>query len=71
VAEQNIKVTLIEPGLVGADLQGTPVEEQRKKIAAEEMLYAEDLAETIIFALTRANRTDIVSMRTEPRLQGA
>ncbi len=71
VAEQNIKVTLIEPGLVGADLQGMPVEEQRKKIAAEEMLYAEDLAETIIFALTRANRTDIVSLRAEPRLQGA
>ena len=71
VAEQNIKVTLIEPGLVGADLQGMPVEEQRRKIAAEEMLYAEDLAETIVFALTRANRTDIVSLRVEPRLQGA
>ena len=70
VAKQNIKVTLIEPGLVGADLQGMPVEEQRQKIANEQMLYAEDLAETIIFALTRANRTDVVSLRTEPRLQG-
>ena len=71
VARQNIKVTLIEPGLVGADLQGMPVEAQRQKIANEQMLYAEDLAETIIFALTRANRTDVVSLRTEPRLQGA
>jgi len=71
VAGQNIKVTLIEPGLVGADLQGMPVEEQRKKIENEQMLYAEDLAETIVFALTRAHRTDVVSLRTEPRLQGA
>ncbi len=71
VAKQNIKVTLIEPGLVGADLQGTPVEEQREKIAKEQALYAEDLADTIVFALTRANRTDIVSLRVEPRLQDA
>ncbi len=69
VAKQNIRVTLVEPGLVGADLQGTPVEEQRKKIANEEALYAEDLADTIVFALTRANRTDVVSLRVEPRLQ--
>lgn len=71
VATQGVKVTLIEPGLVGADLQGTPVEEQRKKIESEQMLYAEELAETIIFALTRSHRTDVVTLRTEPRLQGA
>lgn len=71
VAKENIRVTLIEPGLVGADLQGTPVEEQREKIAKEEMIYAEDLAETILFTLNRANRTDVVSLRVEPRLQNA
>ena len=70
VAEKNIKVTVIEPGLVGADLQGTPPEEQREKIAKEEMLYAEELADTIIFALTRSARTDVVSLRVEPKLQG-
>lgn len=71
VAKQNIKVTLIEPGLVSADLQGMPVEEQREKIARDEMLYAEELADTIIFALTRSARTDVVSLRVEPRLQDA
>ena len=71
VAKENIRVTLIEPGLVGADLQGIPVEEQREKIAKEEMIYAEDLAETILFTLNRANRTDVVSLRVEPRLQNA
>ncbi len=71
VAERDIKVTLIEPGLVSADLQGMPVEEQREKVAKDEMLYAEELADTIIFSLTRSARTDVVSMRVEPRLQNA
>jgi 3-hydroxy acid dehydrogenase / malonic semialdehyde reductase len=71
VAKDKIKVTLIEPGLVGADLQGMPVEEQRQKIANHEMLYAEELADTIMFSLTRSARTDVVSLRVEPILQGA
>ncbi len=71
VAERDIKVTLIEPGMVSADLQGLPVEEQREKVAKDEMLYAEELADTIIFSLTRSARTDVVSMRVEPRLQHA
>ena len=71
VAERDIRVTLIEPGMVSADLQGLPVEEQRDKIAKDEMLYAEELADTIIFSLTRSSRTDVVSMRVEPRLQHA
>lgn len=69
VAEKNIRVTWIEPGTVGADLQGIPLEEQRKKIAAQEMLYAEDIADAIPFVLTRAGRTDISALRIEPLLQ--
>ncbi len=71
VARQNIKVTLIEPGMVSADLQGLPVEEQREKVAEHKMLLAEELADTIVFSLTRSARTDVVSLRVEPRLQGA
>jgi len=71
VAKSKIKVTLVEPGLVGADLQGTPVEQQRYKIAQEQMLYAEELADTILFSLTRSARTDVVGLRVEPRFQGA
>jgi len=71
VAKNHIRVTLIEPGLVGADLQGMPVEQQREKIAQDQMLYAEELADTILFSLTRSARTDVVSLRVEPRLQDA
>jgi NAD(P)-dependent dehydrogenase (short-subunit alcohol dehydrogenase family) len=71
VAKQNIKVTLIEPGLISADLQGFPVEKQREMIAQNKMLLAEELADTIVFSLTWSARTDVVSLRVEPRLQDA
>jgi 3-hydroxy acid dehydrogenase / malonic semialdehyde reductase len=69
VQEKNIKVTLIEPGSVGADMQEKSPEEQREAIARMEMLYAEELAETILFTLTRSARTDVVSMRVEPLME--
>jgi 3-hydroxy acid dehydrogenase/malonic semialdehyde reductase len=71
VQEKNIKVTLIEPGSVGADMQEKSPEEQREAIARMEMLYAEELAETILFTLTRSARTDVVSMRVEPLMEKA
>lgn len=69
VAEDRIKVTWIEPGTVGSDMQEASPEEQSEKIARDEMLYAEELADTVVYALTRSARTDIVSMRVEPLLQ--
>jgi 3-hydroxy acid dehydrogenase / malonic semialdehyde reductase len=33
--------------------------------------YAEELAETTLFTLTRSARTDVVSMRVEPLLEKA
>ena len=44
-------------------------EEKAEAIANHEMLYAEDVAETIVFALTRPAHVDIVNLRVEPRLQ--
>lgn len=69
VMEDNIKVTLVEPGSVGADMQEKSPAEQREAIAKHEMLYAEELADTILFALTRSPRTDVSVLRVEPRIQ--
>ena len=69
VGEKNIRVTLIEPGSVGTDMQECSLEEQRAAIARHEMLYAEDVAEAIHFALTRPARCDVLDLRIEPRLQ--
>ena len=71
VAQDNIRVTLIEPGSVGSDMQECSVDEQRKAIAQHHMLAAEEIAEAIAFTLTRSPNCDIVTLRIEPRLQKA
>ena len=69
VAERNIKVTVIEPGSVATDMQECTAQEKREGGARHEMLHAEEVAEAILFALTRSERCDLVSLRIEPRLQ--
>jgi 3-hydroxy acid dehydrogenase / malonic semialdehyde reductase len=67
--EKNIKVSVIQPGSVGTDMQECSEEEKRAAIANHEMLYAEEIAEAIVFALTRSERSDVVTLRIEPRIQ--
>jgi NADP-dependent 3-hydroxy acid dehydrogenase YdfG len=68
VADKNIRVSLIEPGAVGSDMQDSSPEEQRKKIRKAEMLKAEDVAELVGFILTRPERCTISEVRIEPRI---
>lgn len=57
---------MIEPGSIRSDMQGCPAEEQREAIANGEMLFAEEIAEAIVFVLTRSTRCDISMPRIEP-----
>lgn len=68
--DQNIRVTLIEPGLVGTDmtLEETAENEQVEMQQRGEMLLADDIAECVLFALTRPRRCDILTIRAEPRV---
>lgn len=69
VNPHEIKVTLIEPGAVNTDMQpGTSIEKQ-DKVAAKEMLNALDIAESILFCLTRSKGCDVVSMQVRPLKQ--
>ncbi len=67
--DRNVKITVIQPGSTGTDMQECTVEEQRAAIERHEMLYAEDVAESILFALSRPQRVDVMTLRIEPRLQ--
>jgi NAD(P)-dependent dehydrogenase (short-subunit alcohol dehydrogenase family) len=69
MGEKNVRVSLIEPGSVGSDMQECSPEEQRKKIAKAEMLKAEDIAELVTFILTRPERCTISTVRIEERVQ--
>ncbi|UYY59779.1 SDR family oxidoreductase [Sphingomonas sp. S2-65] len=71
LAEKDIKVGNIEPGLTGSDMQlpDIPPEKQREMIEAGDMLRAEDIAAAAHFMLTQPRRTVVSLMRVEPRLQ--
>lgn len=69
VAARNIKVSVIQPGSVDTDMQECSDAEKRAAVAREAMLHAEEVADAIVYLLTRSERTDIVNLRIEPRLQ--
>lgn len=72
LADKDIKVGNIEPGLTGSDMQlpEIPPEKQREMIAEAKMLRAEDIAAAAHFMLTQPRRTVVSLMRVEPRIAG-
>jgi NADP-dependent 3-hydroxy acid dehydrogenase YdfG len=69
VNENGIKVTLIEPGAVGTNMQPASADEQSKKQESMEMLKAEDIAAAIFYALEQPLRCDVVDLKIRPHLQ--
>ncbi|UUL83831.1 SDR family oxidoreductase [Sphingomonas qomolangmaensis] len=69
VADKNIKVSVIQPGSVSTPMQECSDDQKEQAIADHRMLYADEVADVILFALTRSDRSDIVNLRIEPRIQ--
>jgi NADP-dependent 3-hydroxy acid dehydrogenase YdfG len=69
VNELGIKVTLIEPGLVGSDMIEVPAEEQPSEINALKMLKAEDIAMSVLYCLSQPKRSDVIYLQIRPHLQ--
>lgn len=72
VAEDNIKVSLIEPGMIGTDFlggeEGDP-EVQRRDEERGAMLKPEDIAVAVHYILTQPPRCTISLLQIEPRLE--
>lgn len=66
---KGVRVSLIEPGQTGSDMIERSPEEQRKAIAEETMLRAEDIAVAAHFALTQPRRTVVQQMTIVPRVK--
>jgi NADP-dependent 3-hydroxy acid dehydrogenase YdfG len=65
-----IKVTLIEPGAVGTDMQDQySPEEQGERIEQMKMLRAEDIAACVLYTITQPKRCDVVALQIRPHLQ--
>jgi NADP-dependent 3-hydroxy acid dehydrogenase YdfG len=65
----NVRVSLIEPGKVGTDMQEETPAEQEKAEQQRTMLTAEDIARSVMFVLGQPDRCDIVMLQVRPRLQ--
>ena len=69
---EQIRISLIEPGLVGTNLAGEPpdVNQQVQQEAEGRALEAEDIARAIYYTLTQPERSNILMMRIAPTMQG-
>jgi len=72
LGSKGIKVSLLEPGLVGADFHypEIPADKQVELINKEKMLRAEDIAVGIHYLLTQPSRTVVQQLVIVPRVQG-
>jgi NAD(P)-dependent dehydrogenase (short-subunit alcohol dehydrogenase family) len=68
LVDDNIRVSLIEPGLVGTDMtvETASPEEQPEWIAEAKMLKAEDIAEAALFILRQPRRCDVIRVQVQP-----
>jgi len=71
----NIKVTAIEPGAVATELTHTITDEEitegfLKQLSDLEMLKSEDIADSIMYALTQPGRTNVSEILVMPTDQG-
>lgn len=71
VGPKGVRVSLIEPGKAGSDMQlpDLPVEKQREMIREQTMLRAEDIAVGVHYVLTQPQRTVIQQLTVVPRDQ--
>jgi NADP-dependent 3-hydroxy acid dehydrogenase YdfG len=67
--EKGVKVTVIEPGEVGSDMQEASPAEQRKKIRAGSMLRAEDIAVAVHYVFTQPDRCDVTFLQIRPHME--
>ncbi len=66
---EQIRVTLIEPGAIATHLQPYSDRKLAEFERKHEMLPAAEVAEAILFAVTRPPGVDVVTLRIEPLVQ--
>jgi len=69
LAEKNIKVTLIEPGAVATDLHGLPYDTLKQLEKDGQMLNPLEIANAVIYCLTRSPNVDIIKIEIKARKQ--
>lgn len=63
---ERIRVTLIEPGAIGSAMQPFSADEREELMRDYKLLPPDEVAEAIMFAATRGEGVDVVTLRIEP-----
>ncbi|MBI2431785.1 MAG: SDR family oxidoreductase [Candidatus Hydrogenedentes bacterium] len=66
VAEAGIRVSLVEPGLVGTSFPTAHPPNQEVYVQEQKMLTAEDIAEAILYCLVQPLRCDVTVLKLRP-----
>ena len=66
--KMGIRVTNVEPGLVGTDMTMKSTAEQRQWQKDGKMLKAQDIAECVIYVVSQPERCDVEFVQIRPRL---
>lgn len=67
--EEKIRVTYIEPGMVGSDMHDMSLEEEKKDQKELKLLKAEDIADVVWYALQAPKRVNLVEVKVKPLCQ--
>ncbi|WP_181404656.1 SDR family oxidoreductase [Asticcacaulis tiandongensis] len=67
--DQDIKITIIQPGSVRTPMQGEGHGEKTEAVARHEMLEPQEIAKAIRYVLTRPAGTMVANLRIEPLKQ--
>ncbi len=69
--KENIRVALVEPGLVGSELTkgSVPEDEQEETYAQMEILRAEELAHCVVYCLEQPRACNVVMVQIRPTRQ--
>lgn len=67
--KMGIRVTVIEPGLVGTDMTIEKTEQQTQWQAEGKMLKAEDIADCVAYAIKAPERCDVEFVQIRPRME--
>ena len=66
LVDDNIRVTLIEPGKVSTDFFDWSLQEREKRAREGTVMKSEDIAECIVFALTMPARCHLTMLQVQP-----
>ena len=69
VARDDIMVTLVHPGQIASEMVSEGADDKATAVAEGTMLHPEDVAETILFCLTRPPNVLITELEVRPRGQ--